>query len=146
MRRPKMTKLSQHPRLCAKVTEKLESLWSSEVISARLRREYPGDPTMQVSPETISQPLYVPGRGDLRRELARCLRSRRTARKPQGRVDGRGKIANMVMIADHPAEVEDRAVKGHWEGDLIMGRDHRSAVGTLVERSTRFVLLLHLPD
>jgi IS30 family transposase len=142
----KVTKLSQHPLLCAKVVKGLESLWSPEEISARLRREFPGDPTMQVSPETIYQSLYVQGRGELRRELARCLRSGRTTRKPQGRAKHPGPVANMVMIADRPAEVADRAVPGHWEGDLILGKDNRSAVGTLVERSTRFVLLLHLPN
>jgi IS30 family transposase len=144
--RTKVTKLSQHPLLCAKVVKGLESLWSPEEISARLRREFPGDPTMQVSPETIYQSLYVQGRGELRRELARCLRSGRTTRKPQGRAKHPGPVANMVMIADRPAEVADRAVPGHWEGDLILGKDNRSAVGTLVERSTRFVLLLHLPN
>jgi IS30 family transposase len=144
--RTKVTKLSQHPLLCAKVVKGLESLWSPEEISARLRREFPGDPTMQVSPETIYQSLYVQGRGELRRELARCLRSGRTTRKPQGRAKHPGPVANMVMIADCPAEVADRAVPGHWEGDLILGKDNRSAVGTLVERSTRFVLLLHLPN
>jgi IS30 family transposase len=144
--RTKVTKLSQHPLLCAKVVKGLESLWSPEEISARLRREFPGDPTMQVSPETIYQSLYVQGRGELRRELARCLRSGRTTRKPQGRAKHPGPVANMVMIADRPAEVADWAVPGHWEGDLILGKDNRSAVGTLVERSTRFVLLLHLPN
>jgi IS30 family transposase len=144
--RTKVTKLSQHPLLCAKVVKGLESLWSPEEISARLRREFPGDPTMQVSPETIYQSLYVQGRGELRRELARCLRSGRTTRKPQGRAKHPGPVANMVMIADRPAEVADRAPPGHWEGDLILGKDNRSAVGTLVERSTRFVLLLHLPN
>ncbi len=143
--RPKATKLSQHPKLCAKVIRGLESLWSPEEISARLRREFPDGSTMQVSPETIYQSLYVQGRGELRRELARCLRSGHTTRKPQGRVERRGKIPNMVMIADRPQEIEDRAVPGHWEGDLIIGARGASAVGTLVERSTRFVLLLHLP-
>jgi IS30 family transposase len=100
---------------------------------------------MQVSHETIYQSLFVQGRGELRRELARCLRSGRTARRHEGR-DKRGKIPNMVMISDRPAEIEDRAVPGHWEGDLIIGAANKSAVGTLVERSTRFVLLLHLPD
>jgi IS30 family transposase len=138
--RTKVTKLSQHPLLCAKVVKGLESLWSPEEISARLRREFPGDPTMQVSPETIYQSLYVQGRGELRRELARCLRSGRTTRKPQGRAKHPGPVANMVMIADRPAEVADWAVPGHWEGDLILGKDNRSAVGTLVERSTRFVV------
>jgi IS30 family transposase len=145
-RRPKVTKLSLHPKLCAKVTKGLESLWSPEEISARLRREFPGDPTMQVSPETIYQSLYVQGRGELRRELARCLRSGRTTRKPLGGRDRSGRVRDMVMITDRPAEVADRAVPGHWEGDLIIGKDSRSAVGTLVERSTRFVLLLHLPN
>jgi IS30 family transposase len=139
--RPKVTKLSQHPKLCAKVNNGLESLWSPEEISARLRREFPGDPTMQVSPETIYQSLFVQGRGELRRELARCLRSGRTTRKPLG-----GRDRDMVMIADRPAEVADRAVPGHWEGDLIIGKDSRSAVGTLVERSTRLVLHVHLPN
>jgi IS30 family transposase len=145
-RRPKATKLSQHPKLCAKVTRGLESLWSPEEISARLRREFPDEPTMQVSPETIYQSLYVQGRGELRRELARCLRSGRTARKSQGGHNRGARVRDMVMIADRPAEVEDRAVPGHWEGDLIIGKDHQSAVGTLVERTTRFVLLLHLPN
>ena len=101
---------------------------------------------MQVSPETIYQSLYVQGRGELRRELARCLRSGRTARKSQGGHNRGARVRDMVMIADRPAEVEDRAVPGHWEGDLIIGKDHQSAVGTLVERTTRFVLLLHLPN
>ena len=99
---------------------------------------------MQVSHETIYQSLYVQGRGELRRELTRCLRSGRTKRKDVGTIDRRGHMAGMVMISDRPAEVDDRAVPGHWEGDLIMGSDNKSAVGTLVERSTRYVLLLHL--
>jgi len=98
-----------------------------------------------VSHETIYQSLYVQGRGELRRELARCLRSGRTRRKSQTGPRG-GKVTDMVMISDRPAEVEDRAVPGHWEGDLILGAGGRSAVGTLVERSTRLTLLLHLPD
>lgn len=145
-KRPKASKLSLNVELCARVIEGLESFWSPEEISYRLRNEFPDDPTMQVSPETIYTSLYVQGRGELRRELARCLRSGRTKRKPQGHVELRGKIPNMVMIADRPPEIEDRAVPGHWEGDLIVGKDHLSAVGTLVERSTRFVLLLHLPN
>jgi IS30 family transposase len=112
-----------------------------------LRREFPDDPMMQVSYETIYQSLYVQGRGELRRELARCLRSGHTVRKGQGTIrNGLGSIPNMVMISDRPAEVEDRAVPGHWEGDLIVGRNQQSAVGTLVERSTRYVMLLHLPE
>lgn len=99
-----------------------------------------------MSHETSYQSLFVQGRGQLRRELARCLRSGRTNRKPRTASDGRGRLAGMVMISERPAEVEDRAVLGHWEGDLILGEQSRSAVGTLDERSTRLTLLLHLGD
>jgi transposase, IS30 family len=99
---------------------------------------------MRVRHETIYQSLFVQGRGELRRELALCLRSGRTARRPRGRSDKRGQLPGMVMISERPAEVEDRAVPGHWEGDLILGANSRSAVGTLVERSSRLVLLLHM--
>jgi IS30 family transposase len=126
------------------VTEWLEEFWSPKEIARRLVVDFPDDPSMRISHETIYQSLYVQGRGELRRELARCLRSGRTKRKPQGFVQKRGKIPNMVMISERPAEIEDRAVPGHWEGDLIIGANHASAVGTLVERTTRFVLLLHL--
>jgi IS30 family transposase len=142
-KRPKRGKLSD-PVLCAKVTTWLEEFWSPQEIARRLKRDFPGDVTMNVSHETIYQSLFVQGRGELRRELARCLRSGRASRRGQGREEKRGKIPDMVMIADRPAEIEDRAVPGHWEGDLILGANGRSAVGTLVERSTRFVLLLHL--
>jgi transposase, IS30 family len=101
---------------------------------------------MRVSHETIYQSLFVQGRGELRRELERGLRTGRTKRRPKSRVRSQGQLPGMVMISDRPAEAEDRAVPGHWEGDLIIGKSNRPAVDTLVERSTRSVLLLHLPD
>jgi transposase, IS30 family len=143
-RRPKTPKLACVP-LAAKVTEWMELWWSPEEISRRLQLEFPDDPMMQVSHETIYQSLFVQGRGELRRELHRCLRTGRAQRRPRSRLEARGHIPNMVMISERPAEVEDRALPGHWEGDLIMGEKNGSAVGTLVERSTRYVLLLHLP-
>ena len=133
-------------RRCPPGEDWLSELWSPQEIAERLRLEFPDDPMMQVSHETIYQSLFVQGRGELRRELARCLRSGRTARRHQGRVEKRGKNPDMVMISERPAEIEDRAVPGHWEGDLIIGAGGKSAVGTLVERSTRYVLLLHLPE
>jgi transposase, IS30 family len=143
-RRPKTPKLAC-PQLAAQVATWLEQWWSPVQISRRLRIEFPGDPMMRVSHETIYQALYVQGRGELRRELARCLRTGRAKRRPRGRGENTGQIRDMVMISDRPAEAEDRAVPGHWEGDLIIGKDCKSAVGTLVERTTRYVLLLHLP-
>jgi IS30 family transposase len=144
-RRPKPAKLGC-PRLARQVTEWLEQWWSPEEISRRLPIEFPDDPMMRVSHETIYQSIYVQGRGELRRELARCLRTGRAKRRPRDRVQTRGRIAGMVMISDRPAEVDDRAVPGHWEGDLLIGQEGRSAVGTLVERTTGYLLLLHLPD
>ena len=145
--RPKTAKLAGNAELRGLVAGRLERKWSPEQVSMWLRREFPDRPEMQVSHETIYQSLYVQGRGALRRELAACLRTGRALRKPR-RKDGerRGKIPGMVMISERPAEAEDRAVPGHWEGDLIAGAGSRSAIGTLVERSTRFVLLLHLPS
>ena len=144
-RRPKAPKLAC-PQLAAQVTAWLAQWWSPVQISARLRIEYPGDPMMHVSHETIYQALYVQGRGELRRELARCLRAGRAKRRRRGRGENTERMKGMVMISERPAEAGDRAVPGHWEGDLIIGKDCRSAVGTLVERTTRYVLLLHLPD
>jgi IS30 family transposase len=144
-RRPKVAKLAGCPRLRAQVETWLEEeLWSPTQISAQLRIEFPDDPMMRVSPETIYQSLYVQGRGALRKELAACLRTGRAVRRDRSRLERKGGIAGMVNISERPAEVEDRAVPGHWEGDLIIGKNGASAVGTLVERSTRYVMLLHL--
>jgi len=145
-RRPKATKLASNPRLRARVEAGLERLWSPEQIAGELRDEFGNDPSMTVSHETIYKSLFVQGRGELRRELAACLRTGRAARRPQGRLETRGRIPNMVLISERPAEIQDRAVPGHWEGDLIIGEDGRSQVGTLVERSTGYLLLLHLPN
>jgi transposase, IS30 family len=142
-RRPKLPKL-RRGRLLREVSRRLLALWSPQEIAQRLRLDYPDDLTIRLSHETIYQSLFVQGRGELRRELARCRRSGRTARRPRGRVDGRGRLPGMVMISERPPEVADRAIPGHWEGDIILGEGGRSAVGTLVERTTRFVLLLHL--
>jgi IS30 family transposase len=144
-KRPKTSKLSYAP-LAKRVTEDLEKLWSPEEIALRLALEFPQEPRMQLSHETIYQSLYVQGRGELRRELARCLRYGHTSRQSQGRVKKTGPVANMINISERPPEVEDRAVPGHWEGDLIIGARGASAVGTLVERTTRFLLLLNLPN
>jgi transposase, IS30 family len=141
--RPKPCKL-RAGRLLDEVSRRLERLWSPQEIAQRLRLEFPDDPEMRVSHETIYQALFVQGRGELRRELARCLRTGRTVRKPRGSRNGRGRLPGMVMITERPAEAEDRAVPGHWEGDIILGEGGRSAVGTLVERTTRLLLLLHL--
>jgi IS30 family transposase len=147
-RRPKPRKL-EHPRLHAVVQARLQRRWSPQQIAASLRREFPDDEAMQASHETIYRALYVQGRGALRRELAVCLRTGRAIRRPRRRVDGRAdpdrRIPDKVLISERPAEAADRAVPGHWEGDLITGKANRTAIGTLVERSTRFVMLLHLP-
>lgn len=122
------------------------SAWSPEQIAQRLKVDFPEDPTMRISHEAIYQALYIQGRGALRRELSACLRSGRALRLPRERARNRSKafVADALMISDRPAEIGDRAVPGHWEGDLILGLGS-SAIGTLVERTTRFTMLLHLP-
>jgi len=120
--------------------------WSPEQIAGRLPVDFPDDESMRISHEAIYQALYVQSRGALRRELVACLRTGRALRVPRARTRGRGRkfVGPEVMISQRPAEAEDRAVPAHWEGDLILGL-HSSAIGTLVERSTRFTMLLHLP-
>jgi IS30 family transposase len=120
--------------------------WSPQQIAERLRLDYPDDTTMRISHEAIYQALYIQGRGALKRELTACLRTGRALRIPRARTRGRGKsfITPGILISERPAKAEDRAVPGHWEGDLIIGLN-RSTIGTLVERTTRFTMLLHLP-
>jgi len=145
-RRPKPTKLSCHRRLRRRVMGDLRRQWSPEQISRRLREDFGDDVTMRISHETIYKTLFVQGRGELRRELTRCLRTGRAKRLPRAWTGNRRRmIPNMVMISERPPEVADRAVPGHWEGDLLMGRDNKTAIGTLVERSTRFTMLVRLP-
>ena len=149
-RRPKRTKLEQHPSLARFVMNGLESNWSPAEICGRLRVEFGDDDSMRVVPETIYQALFVQGRKGLNQELVRHLRSKRTRRRPHAVTarnrDRGGPIRDKVMISQRPAEVDDRAVPGHWEGDLILGRGGRSQTGTLVERTTGLTLLLALPD
>jgi IS30 family transposase len=146
--RPKASKLAMNDRLREHVQSKLSGpgRWSPEQIAHRLEFDFPDDESMRVSHETIYRSLYVQGRGALRRELTACLRTGRAVRKPKRRQNIRGKrpIPPEIMISERPAEVDDRAVPGHWEGDLIIGTG-QSAIGTLVERKTRYVLLVPLP-
>ena len=118
--------------------------FSPQQISARLKVEFPDDPELRIAAETIYQSLYIQSRGRLRKDLTSYLRSGRSARRPHGKGAGRGKIKDMVLISQRPAEIEDRAVPGHWEGDLIVGKSNRSFIGTLVERHTRYVMLTYL--
>ena len=145
--RPKPAKLATNLVLREKVEQYLQKKYSPEQIAGRLRVEFPDDPEMWVSTETIYQSLYVQSRGALRRELTRCLRTGRALRHP-GRQPGQRKnrIPNMVNISERPAEAADRAVPGHWEGDLIIGKRNLTAIGTLVERTTGYTMLVHLPD
>src|SRR6266571_9075620 len=145
-RRPKPAKLATNPELRDLVQAKLWEKLSPKQIGRELRSEFPDDPEMWVSHEAIYQSIYVQGRGALRRELAVHLRTGRAVRKPRrSAYQRRGRIPDMVNINQRPAEVEDRAIPGHWEGDLLMGKNNKSAIGTLVERSSRYVMLLHLP-
>jgi IS30 family transposase len=146
MRRPKPAKLAVCPRLREAVEGKLELRWSPQQIAAWLKLAYPDDPEMRVSHETIYLSLFVQARGALRKELFRCLRTGRARRRPQGLtvMNGQGKIGGMVNISERPAEASDRAVPGHWEGDIMFGAGY-TAIATLVERRSRFLMLVALP-
>ncbi len=150
--RPKLRRLVTNRRLAEYVQRKLTSrqAWSPQQIANRLRVDFPEDESMRISHEAIYQALFVQGRGGLRKELHTALRTGRAHRRPRAQVranrQGQRQLPAAVMISERPAEVADRAVPGHWEGDLIVGTGNRSAIGTLVERSTRFVMLLHLPN
>jgi IS30 family transposase len=145
--RPKTSKIAADGERRDFVQEHLTLRWSPEQICHARKEHFPDRPEMHVVHETIYQALYVQGRGELRRELTQALRSGRTRRKPHRQATARRPrfIDPMIMISERPAEAADRAVPGHWEGDLIIGKDHQSAIGTLVERATRYVMLLHLP-
>lgn len=145
--RPKLAKLAQPGRLREYVADRLKEQWSPEQISGMLSRDHADDESMQVSTETIYQAIYLQARGGLKREIADALRTGRTRRKPHRSQEHRTSrfVDPMVMISARPPEVEDRAVPGHWEGDLILGRNNQSAILTLVERTTRYVMLGHLP-
>ncbi|WP_329261070.1 IS30 family transposase [Actinoallomurus sp. NBC_01490] len=145
--RPRPGRLATNDELRGVVQGWLEMNWSPEQIAAMLRERFPDRPEMRVCHETIYQALYVQGRGQLRRELIKALRTGRTYRKPRRQAQTRRPryATAMVMISDRPAEAADRAVPGHWEGDLIIGKNQASQIGTLVERATRYLLLVHLP-
>ena len=145
--RPKPAKLATNLVLRGKVEQDLKKRYSPEQISGRLRADFPEDPEMWVSPETIYQSLYVQSRGALRRDLTKCLRTGRALRQPSRKPGQRkNRIPNMINIAERPPAVEDRAVPGDWEGDLIIGKQNQSAIGTLVERQTGYAMLVHLPS
>ena len=144
-KRPKAFKLND-TTLCTQVAKWMDDGWSPRLIAEVLVRDHPDDRLARVSHETIYKCLYVQGRGQLRADLHKRLSTKRAARKPRGHTERRGKFSDVIAISKRPAEAEDRAVPGHWEGDLILGSRGTSAIGTLVERSTRFTILLHLPD
>ncbi|MBP2451345.1 IS30 family transposase [Mycolicibacterium lutetiense] len=143
-KRPKEFKLND-TRVCAAIETWMDDGWSPKLIAEMLARDHPDDRLTRVSHETIYKCLYVQGRGQLRADLNKCLSTKRAARKPRGSTERRGKFSDVITISQRPAVVDDRAVPGHWEGDLILGAAGGSAIGTLVERSTRFTILLHLP-
>jgi transposase, IS30 family len=146
--RPKQSKLVTNQKLRDAVEDGLSRRLSPEQISHRLVKDFPDDESMRVSHETIYQALYFQARGGLKREVQQALRTGRTRRKPQRDPDRRTQrfVDPMIMISDRPAEIADRAVPGHWEGDLIMGEGNKTAIATLVERATRYTMLVHLPD
>jgi transposase, IS30 family len=147
--RPKRRKLDDNPALLDQVVRRLKKRNSPQQIAGRLREDFPDDPEMWVSHETIYQAMYVQPRGELAKLVKTALRTGRTQRKPQGRKktdDSRGQIKDMLNISKRPPEANDRAIPGHWEGDLIIGAGSASQIGTMVERTTGFVMLLHLPD
>jgi transposase, IS30 family len=146
VRRPKVRRLEADRRLHDEVAAGLANKWSPQQIAGRLVEDHPADPRMRVSHETIYQALYLQARGELRTELKVCLRQGRAQRRPRGAARVKqARIAGMVSICERPAEVEDRAVPGHWEGDLVIGKGGKSQVATLVERSTRFLMLVQIP-
>jgi IS30 family transposase len=145
-RRPKPSKLAAPGQLRDRVQADLGFKYTPDQIATRLRVEFPTQPEMRVSAETIYQAVYLQARGGLKRELAACLRTGRTMRYSARRPDQRQtRIKNMIMIADRPEEVTERLIPGHWEGDLIIGKDAKSAIGTIVERVTNYLILVHLP-
>jgi IS30 family transposase len=144
--RPKRRVLEENVRLHDVVADGLRKKWSPRQVSNRLRRDFPDDDTMRVSHETVYQSLYLQARGQLRTELTLALRQGRTRRVRRSRATvARGKIRDMVNISERPAEAADRAVPGFWEGDLIVGKSNGSQIATLVERQTRFVMLVQIP-
>jgi IS30 family transposase len=145
--RPKPSKLAVNLALRRKVQDDLQLRYSPEQIVGRLGREFPDDSEMRVSAETIYQSLYIQSRGALRRDLTKCLRTGRALRRPCRQANRRrNRIPDMINISERPAAVDDRAVPGNWEGDLILGKNNASAIGTLVERTTGYTMLVHLPD
>jgi IS30 family transposase len=150
-RRPQASKLATNPQLGERVEADLQALYSPEQIAGRLRVDHPDDPEMQVHHETIYRDLFIQARGGLRADLVKCLRTGRARRVPRRKPgdrftgNGPGQIPDKLMISDRPDEVDERIVPGHWEGDLIMGKGNVTAIGTLVERTTNYTLLLHLP-